>query len=209
MKKIIVFSLMLFVIVNAFAQKGIGFGLKGGLNFANVTGAGSISPSNKSGFHVGVFLSPATKKIMAFRSELLYSDQGYDFKKGNTTGTVGLKYIIIPQLTGINITKYFQLQLGAQMAFLLNATADSTASNGMSGQYGKVMDFYNKLDYGFAVGAEVHPFKGLLIGARYNISLSNLYKMPDGSSSSPSYIPSSSSIDFKNNVVQIFTGWRF
>jgi hypothetical protein len=36
----------------------IGLGLKGGLNFANVTNAKSINGSNKTGFVVGGFLAP-------------------------------------------------------------------------------------------------------------------------------------------------------
>ncbi|MFI5186710.1 MAG: hypothetical protein ACHQF0_08305, partial [Chitinophagales bacterium] len=56
----------------------------------------------------------------------------------------------------------------------------------------------------FAVGAEIHPVLGLLIGARYNISLGKLY-----SSSATGQPPSFASIDAKNNVVQIFAGWIF
>jgi hypothetical protein len=97
-----------------------------------------------------------------------------------------------------------QLQLGAQMAFLINAKADSTTSTGSTGAYGQVMSYYNKFDYGYAVGAEIHPFKGLLIGARYNVSLGKLY-----SDIQSGQRPSFSSEDAKNNVVQIFAGWRF
>jgi len=72
------------------------------------------------------------------------------------------------------------------------------------------MDFYNKFDYGFAGGIEVHPFKGLLVGARYNISLGNLYKDPSSyemnGSQPPSFIPQ---VDVKNNVFQLFAGWIF
>ncbi|MEP6675172.1 MAG: porin family protein [Ferruginibacter sp.] len=207
MKRLLLYTTLLLISVNMLAQKGIGLGLKAGINFANVTGASSISPSGKSGFHAGIFLSPASKKILGFRTELIYSEQGYDFKKGTTNGTVDLKYLMLPQMTTINITKYVQLQLGAQISFLLNASADSTATNGMAGPYSKVLDYYNKMDYGFAAGAEIHPFKGMLIGARYNISLNNLYKDPG--TGNPSFVPSTSNIDFKNNLVQVFAGWRF
>ncbi len=66
------------------------------------------------------------------------------------------------------------------------------------------MNLYNRFDYGFAGGIEIHPVGGLLIGARTNISLGSLYK--DAQSGQ---MPSFSSIDIKNNVFQIFAGWRF
>ena len=141
---------------------------------------------------------------MSSRTELIYSRQGYNFQSGTKTGNVNLDYILLPQLMGINITKFVQLQLGAQMAFLLNAKADTTASGGSSNPYSGIMNYYNKFDYGFAVGAEIHPVMGLLIGARYNISLAKLYKDAE-----TGQMPSFSSSDAKNNVVQIFAGWIF
>ena len=202
---------MLVTPVLLFGQLGIG--LKAGLNFANVTNASSINSSSRSGFLVGFFISPNSKSILSSRTEIEYSRQGYNYESNSNTGNVNLDYILIPQLMGINITKFVQIQIGAQMAFLINAKADSSTSSGSSGSspYGKLMDYYNKFDYGFAGGVEIHPVMGLLIGARYNISLGNLYKDPStvmsgGSSTPPSFIPK---VDAKNNVVQIFVGWRF
>ena len=184
-----------------FAQIGI----KAGLNFANVSSASSINNSSHSGFMAGIFLSPSNKSIISSRTELIYSKQGYNFQSGSNTGNVNLDYIILPQLMGINITRFVQLQLGAQMAFLLNAKADSTnKSSSTSGPYSSIMNYYNKFDYGFAVGAEIHPFMGLLIGARYNVSLGKLY-----SSAQTGQMPSFTAADAKNNVVQIFAGWTF
>jgi hypothetical protein len=110
----------------------------------------------------------------------------------------------LPQLVGVNITKFVQLQVGAQMAFLINAKANSANSNGASGPYGSVVDLYNKFDYGFAVDAEIYPFKGLLIGTRYSISMGKLY-----SDAMTGQILSFSNFDAKSNLVQIFAGWRF
>ena len=80
------------------------FGIKAGLNFAKVTKASNINGDNTAGFHAGVFLAPKTKTVLGFRSELIYSRQGYDFKSGTTTGSVKLDYILLPQLMEINIT---------------------------------------------------------------------------------------------------------
>jgi len=183
------------------------FGVKAGLNFANVSNASSINNSSRTGFQAGIFLAPQSKKILSSRTELLFSRQGYNYKTGTNTGNVNLDYIMLPQFMTINITKYFQIQLGGQMAFLLNAKVDS--SNGGSGSSGNsILDLYNKFDYGYGGGVEVHPVSGLLIGARVNISLGNLYKDIASTTpgTSPSYVPK---VDIKNNVFQVFAGWAF
>lgn len=181
-------------------------GIKAGLNFANVTRASSINNSSSSGFHAGIFIAPSSKKIIGSRTELIFSQQGYNYKTNTNTGKVNLDYIMLPQFMTINITKYFQIQLGGQMAYLLNAKVDSSNNkDNVSGN--KTLALYNRFDYGYGGGIEVHPVSGLLIGARVNISLGNL--LPDSSSysgSSPSFIPK---VNVKNNVFQIFVGWRF
>jgi len=203
MKKIIA-ALLLSIPAFSFSQIGI----KAGINFSNVTKASDISNSNTAGFHAGLFLSPATKGVMGYRTELLFSQQGYNYKTGTNTGNVNLNYLILPQYMTINITKYFQLQLGGQIAFLLNAKADSSNTSNANNPYGEMMDYYNKFDYGYGGGIEVHPIKGLLLGARVNISLSSLYKDMGSSTpgTPPSFIPE---VDVKNNLFQIFAGWQF
>jgi opacity protein-like surface antigen len=181
-------------------------GLKAGVNFAKVTKASNINAENSAGFHAGVFLAPKTKSVLGFRSELIYSRQGYDFKSGTTTGSVKLDYLLLPQLMEINITKYVALHIGAQMAFLLNAKADSSKPSTGNAQADKMIDLMNRFDYGAAAGLEFHPYKGMLIGARYNISFGNLYKDPSTGSTMPSFFPE---VDAKNNVVQVFAGYRF
>jgi hypothetical protein len=188
----------------------MGLGFKGGLNFANITNASSINSSSRTGFAVGVFFSPPSKGIISSRTELLFSRQGYNFQSGAKTGSVDLNYIILPQLMGINITKYVQLQVGAQMAYLLNAKADSstTSSSSTPNPYSKIMDYYNRFDYGAAGGIEVYPVRNLLIGARFNISFGSMYKdmANPQPGTTPNFIPK---VDVKNNVLQLFLGLRF
>jgi hypothetical protein len=200
MKKI-VFILLAFTPISLFAQ----IGLKGGINFANVTEVSSINNSNQSGFAIGAFLAPKPKGFLGFRTELIYSKQGYNFDTNTNTGNVNLDYILLPQLSTINITKFVQIQLGLQMAFLINAKAEE--SNSGSGGYEELMDYYNKIDHGFAGGLEIHPIGGLLVGARINLSFANLYKdIEDMTTPPPSFIPE---VNVKNNVVNLYVGWHF
>jgi hypothetical protein len=197
MKKILLFSFLLIPFLLP-AQIGI----KAGINYARVSKASDINSSSRSGFHVGLLLAPPSKKIMSSRTELIFSRQGYDYKSSTNTGNVNLDYIQMGQLMSINLTKYFSLMFGAQTAYLISAQVDS--SNGNGSTENKMMGLMNRIDYGYAVGAEVHPFKGVLIGVRYNVSLAKIYK-----SVQSFQMPSFSSEDAKNNVIQFSIGWRF
>ena len=197
MKKTIIF-LLLFSPFFVTAQIGI----KAGLNFANVSKASSINNSSRSGFHVGIFLAPSSKKILSSRTELIFSRQGYNYKTNTNTGNVNLDYIQMGQLMSINITKFFSLMFGAQTAYLVSAQVDS--SNSGSSIENNIMSLSNRIDYGYAVGVEVHPVMGLIIGARYNVSLAKVYKDLQSFQR-----PSFTSADAKNNIVQLFAGWRF
>ena len=205
MKKIVL-SLLLILPCYLFAQ----LGLRAGINFANVTKASSINNSSRSGFNAAIFLAPKSKGILGSRTELIFSRQGYSYKTGTKTGDVNLDYIMMPQYMAINITKYFTILVGAQMAYLLNAKADSSNNSGGGGEYSGIMSYYNRFDYGYGGGIEIHPVSGLMIGGRVNISLGNLYKSfsdpSSGSGTPPSFVPK---VDVKNNLFQIYAGWRF
>ena len=204
------FSCILISFTLASYAQGIGFGLKAGANFANVSDVSSLNNDTRTGFMLGAFFSPAFsgKKIFGYRTELIYSEQGYDFSTQSATGKVKLNYLMLPQLTTINITRLVQLQLGAQISFLLDASVDSTSSSSSVSPFQKAIDYYNRLDYGLAGGIELHPYKGLLLNARYNLGLSNNNRSGDPLNLLPAYIPPKGT-GFKNNVVQLSAGYRF
>ena len=178
-------------------------GVKGGLNFAKVSNASDINSESKSGFHIGVFLAPPSKSLISSRTELLFSRQGYDYKSTNS-GTVDLDYIQFGQLMSINITKFFSLMFGAQTAVLVSAQVDSTGGTGSTGGENNMMDMMNRFDYGYAIGAEIHPVSGLIIGIRYNVSLAKIYEDINSFQ-----MPSFTAEDAKNNLIMLSVGWRF
>src|SRR3569833_2850023 len=114
---------------------------------------------------VAVFLAPPSTGTIGFRSELLYSKQGFDYTNPNgVTGTVSNDYLMIPQKMTINITKFVQLQAGAFAVYLLN-TKDSNIPKSTTDNDPSIaaLDLMNRFDYGAAGGIEIHPFKGLIL----------------------------------------------
>ena len=220
-------AVSVFMSIKTFAQtfpgssktvsKKIGLGFRVGLNYAKVSsGSDSIQYRYKPGLMIAVFLAPPSSGIIGYRTELLYSKQGFDYTdpKGNT-GTVSNDYLMIPQMMTINITKFVQLQAGAFAGYLLNTknsnqpkmTTNNDPSNAM-------MDLMNRFDYGAAAGIEIHPFKGMILNARYNMGFAKLYKEQsdvDPTTPANSFNPLAKyeNIDTKNAVIQLSVGYRF
>jgi len=151
---------------------------------------------------IGAFYAPVSKGF-GFRTEIIFSRQGYTFDNGGKNTDVQNDYIYLPQLTTYTIGKILQLQAGAQIGYLLKARAATGVKDST------ITGIMNRFDYGFAGGAEVYPFKGVLIGARYNLGLGKLYKQ-NYQSPSPYPLPfDPETTDFKNGLVQLFVGYRF
>jgi hypothetical protein len=190
-------------------KHSIGIGIKAGFNFSNVTNASQINAASRTGYHLGIFLAPESKSILSSRTELIYSRHGYNYSDSaaKASGSIDLDYIMLAQYICINITKYVQIQFGAETGYLLAAKADSgqTMNTGVTSA-NQLVSYYNRLQYGYGGGVEIHPYSGLLIGARYNISLNNLYNFSYSGGTTPSFAPN---LNLKNNILQIFAGWRF
>lgn len=179
------------------------FGLKAGANFP-VSKLTSVNKAveNNTGFMVGGFFAYPSKGI-GYRSELIFSRQGYDYKSSTQTGSVKLDYIVVPQLMTFNITRFFQLQAGGQLAFLLNARVDSSANPSSIPYTGKAKDFFNKINYGFAGGLEISPLAGLSVGGRYNL----FFNVMDNAQQYPAYIPDKKNL--RNGLVQLYLSYSF
>jgi len=202
MKKILFLLVICLPAAAIDAQLNLNLGLKAGLNFANITSTAGFSNSSRTGHMVGGYIAPKAKKLFGFRSEIILSRQGYDYKTNTNTGNVNLDYLLLPQLLTINLGKRIQFHAGGQIAFLLNANVDSTGGNTNNG----LLDYFNRFDYAAAGGIEIFPISGFFVGGRINISFNSINEEPPIGGNWPSYIPR---LTAKNNVVQLYAGWRF
>jgi len=220
MKQSLLFLLALTVLSVSYAQNVPGnqkqkdeykpkFGLKAGYNISYVNGSHSgFTPGNSNGFMVGAFYGSTGKSIIGYRSEIVFSQQGYTYGDAAKKTEVMNDYIYLPQFTTINITKYLQVQAGMQIGYLLNSKKASTNKSSDT----SLLSFMNRIDYGFAAGIEIYPFKGFIVGARYNLGLGKMYKPYDPSASSlpPFPIPfNPETTNLKNGGMQFFIGYRF
>jgi hypothetical protein len=161
---------------------------------------------------VSAFYSTPSKGL-GYRTELVFSRQGFSFDASGKMQNVSQDYIYMPHLTTFTIAQKVQLQVGGQVGYLLNAKKES-ATPGRDED--KIMAFMNRIDYGATAGIEVYPYKGFIIGGRYNVSMGNMYKQNSevlSQGASPlltSFLPvNPASFKGKNAVIQFFIGYRF
>jgi hypothetical protein len=166
MRKVLILSLVLVYFNVSNAQTS--FGLKGGVNFANlkVSGDGvNMSFDSRVGINAGAFATFITKQNFQFQPELLISMEGAK-SQGDE---IKLTYLNLPLMVGYNISG-FTLETGPQFGALLSAKSNDV----------DVKDQMETLAVSWGVGAAYKLPGGFGIGARYNFGLSNISKESGG-----------------------------
>lgn len=171
-------------------------GVKGGVNFATVTGDDFDSPDSRTSFHVGLVGELPLADILSLQVEALYSGQG--FKSDIDGGIIGgdgkveyqLDYINVPVLAKIYATRGLSFEVGPQFSFKVNEEIDSDATDdGGDFDLNEAKDF----DFGIAGGITFQTDMGLFATGRYIYGLTEIVE----------------NTDVKNSVFQIGIGYKF
>ena len=132
-KTLLIISFIIFIITTAKSQEKIQFGVKGGLNFTNMTSDIMIEKEYKTGFHIGVLAEISFRAKFSLQPEILYSKQGANgkvillnvpFPDGPGVPPIPteyeLDYIQISILAKIYLIENFSLEIGPSFNFLVN-----------------------------------------------------------------------------------------
>lgn len=211
MKKLKILLLTVFAVVaiqSVYGQAQIAIGLKGGLNFASMTGSTSLSSAynNRTGYHYGAYVLFKFTKI-GLQPEILFSKQGQKFTVNSQNYESNFDYISIPVILKLYLAGGLNLQAGPQFSFLASAKGDviNTSTNGVStGQ--DLKNFANSSDVSIALGAGWDLPFGLNIAARYNIGISDINKQTG--TVNPALVSSMGTTQSKNQVIQVSVGYR-
>jgi hypothetical protein len=154
------------------------YGVRAGLNIARLSSPYAAGNSSKLGLMAGAYADNSLDKFISWRHEMTYSRQGFNFKNSNGSGRVDMQYLYAASLFTLNLGHLFQLHAGPQVGFLVNALADTVRHLDGSnvGNFFSITGQTRRLNYGGCAGFEVYPWKGLLLGLRYNLSFSSLNK---------------------------------
>jgi hypothetical protein len=165
MKNLILSVLVLFFAISASAQhSNVHWGIKGGINMADLADDATDETDGIIGFHIGGLAHIHINKSFAIQPELLFSAQGAEY------GDAKLKvnYITVPVLGQYMFNNGFRLQTGPQIGILTSAeVSDDDVDIDID-------DEVESFDFSWTFGASYLTSKGLGFDARYNLGLSNI-----------------------------------
>ena len=146
---------------NSFAQVTWDYGVKGGIDFANITGDDTDSlgvDTSKIGAVGGAFLTAHLNDDFAVRVEGLFVQRGAKREAGEYTGKLKLDYFEIPLLAVIKLPVTETVMIygfaGPSIAFNLSAEVTNKGPDVPAADRERDLDDEIKgIDYGFAVGS--------------------------------------------------------
>lgn len=186
MKKLILAAFFVIAAATNSNAQIVKFGVKGGVNFANLDGGPSgIDYKNKTGFHAGAVAEIKVLPNFSIQPEALFSSQGTEV---DGVGDFNLDYISVPVMAKFYlVTDILSIEAGPQFSFLVNDSNDAFDDIADGGSDTKSFDF------GVAGGLGVNIAGGLFAQARYTIGLTEVSKDADA----------------KNAVFQVSLGYMF
>lgn len=175
------------------AQEFFNFGVKGGVNFATLTGddADELDVKMKTGFHLGVLAEIMISDKFGIQPEVLYSSQGAKSDMGDVDVDLKLDYIAVPVMLKYFVAPGFSLEAGPQFSFLTKSEIEAESQGDSASQ--DLKDDTESFDMGAAVGLGYGLPQGFLVQARYVMGFSDVY----------------TDSDTKNSVIQLSVGWKF
>ena len=174
----------------------VSFGVKGGVNFATVTGDDFDSPNSRTSFHVGLLAEFPISPMFSLQAEALYSGQGFESNiDGGLVGGDGnieyqLDYINVPILAKVYVVEGLSLEAGPQFSFKVNEEIDSDPNDDPGDTD---LDEAESFDFGLAGGLTFQTNMGLFATGRYTIGLTDIVQ----------------DVDAKNAVFQLGIGYKF
>jgi len=205
MKKVILSSLVgLFAILGAKAQADsdlVQIGVKGGVNFANITGDDFGDPDARTSFNAGFVAEIPFSERFSIQPEVMYSGQGFDVQQFDQDNFLDndenieyqLDYIQVPILAKIYLVEGLNVQAGPQIGFKINEEIDYQPNDDAGDIDLEDVSETEDIDISLAAGLEYKFDSGFFIQGRYNYGFTELIK----------------DYDIHNSVYQVGVGFMF
>jgi hypothetical protein len=163
----------------------ISYGLKGGLNYANVGGADAPDTNPRNGFHAGAFLGVSLLGIVAAETGAYLSQKGYILDNEDATKVVS-SYVDVPLVLKFSPLPLFHIFAGPQASFLIrNKVGSADAST----------DGLREMDLAGVVGVGINIPMGIRLSAGYDYGFKSLTENDD--------------LKVYNRVIKFTVGYKF
>lgn len=178
-------------------------GFKGGFNLSSFRGDNdNLNPI--AGFHAGVFMDYKLSEMFSVQSEMLYSGVGaknsIDMPEGKFRETLRLGYVSVPIMLKYYPVKRLSIGLGGEAGWMVSARVkyDEGSIVSAAGTCNKcTMDQMEKFTVGINTGVGYELSRQLIIEARYQLGLTDVYKNNNAVSGT-----------FRNSVLQLSVGYK-
>lgn len=184
---------LMFLILPAISYGQVVFGIKGGLNLADIVMTNYINPDVESalaikpGLHAGVFLNGMVDERVGMAAELLYSNKGV---KGFSN--INLHYITVPLLAQYKLSDRLSAELGPELGYMFSA---ESALGNVANTYNNKFDL--AIDGGFRLDT-----RRLIFAIRYCAGIFSV-REPLESAATPG-----EKIKYQNRVLQVSIGYK-
>jgi len=170
------FTLLTIIVMSQVQAQGLDFGIKAGLNYANVSGIEDFN--QRQGISAGLFAGARLGDKLGFQIDALYSQQGAEVDQSisQVISEFNLDYISIPIVLKYYLTENVNIHAGPQLGILLNEETN-VFNQTISAVEANTADWLGTIGVGLDL-----PL-GLRAEARYSFGLSRV----NGSVSLPDF----------------------
>jgi len=165
MKKLILPLCLIFICLGLHAQLAYDAGIRAGANVStqfNRDTYSEVLTNWKPGFHIGIFMTLFYTEKMSGQLEFLYSEKGSQWSDPYYTGEEFVSYIDFPLTARFQVLDLLNIHAGPQFSFLTGARRMPEDEPAYS-----IKEFYDEVDVGLLVGAELNLSTRLNVALRY------------------------------------------
>lgn len=195
-KKIFLIIGLCLVTLFLIAEADMRYGVKAGLNIANVSGDNDDDNEVQFDFALGGFLEFQVNPNVSIQPELLYTRKGSYYEESLTyvedgysireeiESTLNLDYIQIPVLVKYKPANNFNLFAGPALGLLMTAEGEDDLKATIDGVTISDSDTYdikdqcNTTEIALVFGGE-YNYQQFVIDVRYDLGLTNIYDSDD------------------------------
>lgn len=203
--KILFFMLLIVMVSNVMAWEMTAKGIKGGVNFATLTGPDreffELTPLKVTTFAVGGFIVFTKDDKINIQPEVYYCRKGVKYDEDGGILTFTMNYLEIPVLGTYEIAENIRAFAGPSLGIYMGGTYEFLDDGSIeeSGNLDEAATM-SGIDFGLVLGGS-YTINKIVLDARYAFSLTTIIKEWE--------LEDDTSVNVKKSLIQLLIGYKF